>query len=474
MPLQAEERLYDALQVARNASDPELRTAYRQRALQVHPDKGGTANEFRVIVHAFEVLVDPAQRASYDRLLTQSNSNDGLRWTKADLPEPVQHGKKRKLEEEEEDAGIPARKKPHHGSANVLDTWRKLKEVFETREDGAWANAISALVAEVPHWRVEDLLKEALIELGGKGSANGAKAEQHDDCGDDAADEDMKALCGVGSSNIRGVYSRKGGYGATSYFQGLVFLSAKLDTLEAAIDVHLSLLKLRQLAAAATTAWGDLNAAVHDALDRVQQERKTSGTPPLVLAFYVNMSCGGANVGSPSTHRLDTALSFLQEKRRLTPLPNRDNLWREAVAGWMREKAVAERQAEMAERHRVKQRPVRFLQLLKKAVGQQKRAVAQARGRTKRSNAFNGKPLPEGVQPVPWREGQRPQLCAVVELDDGASIQGPARPSVAQAQKDFRHLEALRKKGNDEAVRLEASRLDEEVMTALFAASLQK
>lgn len=47
---------YEVLGVARSASPGSVRRAYRQKALATHPDKGGCAREFMLVVTAFEML----------------------------------------------------------------------------------------------------------------------------------------------------------------------------------------------------------------------------------------------------------------------------------------------------------------------------------------------------------------------------------------------------------------------------------
>lgn len=59
---------YLILQVARGASPGEIRSAYRRRALELHPDTAGTDSErFLELQAAYSVLSDPAQRAAYDQ-----------------------------------------------------------------------------------------------------------------------------------------------------------------------------------------------------------------------------------------------------------------------------------------------------------------------------------------------------------------------------------------------------------------------
>lgn len=59
---------YLVLQVTREASPQEIRSAYRRRALELHPDASGTGSEpFIELQEAYSVLSDPQLRAAYDR-----------------------------------------------------------------------------------------------------------------------------------------------------------------------------------------------------------------------------------------------------------------------------------------------------------------------------------------------------------------------------------------------------------------------
>ena len=71
--------LYAVLGVSHTASQRAIKRAYRQLALQFHPDSSSeeaSADRFREIEAAYEVLRDPARRQKYDQDLIDSTSGN--------------------------------------------------------------------------------------------------------------------------------------------------------------------------------------------------------------------------------------------------------------------------------------------------------------------------------------------------------------------------------------------------------------
>ena len=67
---------YAVLGVLPTATIGEIKSAYRSRVKQFHPDHyGRNSAPFLRIQEAYEILVDPASRGSYDRSLKETGSS---------------------------------------------------------------------------------------------------------------------------------------------------------------------------------------------------------------------------------------------------------------------------------------------------------------------------------------------------------------------------------------------------------------
>lgn len=58
--------LYETLDLPKDATDAEIKAAYRAAARKHHPDRGGDAEEFKKIQRAYAVLSDERKRGQYD------------------------------------------------------------------------------------------------------------------------------------------------------------------------------------------------------------------------------------------------------------------------------------------------------------------------------------------------------------------------------------------------------------------------
>lgn len=65
--------LYDTLGVSRTADAADIKKAHRKLVIEHHPDKGGDAEQFKQIQHAYEILSDDRKRAVYDQTGQDSN-----------------------------------------------------------------------------------------------------------------------------------------------------------------------------------------------------------------------------------------------------------------------------------------------------------------------------------------------------------------------------------------------------------------
>lgn len=71
---------YNTLGIPRDATQEEIKKAFRKLAMIHHPDKGGNPTEFQKLNDAYEVLGDPAKRQQYDNPTSHNSLNDSFQF----------------------------------------------------------------------------------------------------------------------------------------------------------------------------------------------------------------------------------------------------------------------------------------------------------------------------------------------------------------------------------------------------------
>ena len=66
---------YSILGLKRNATQDDIKKAYRKLAMKNHPDRGGDSDQFAKISEAYEILSDPQKRSQYDHPQPQFDSS---------------------------------------------------------------------------------------------------------------------------------------------------------------------------------------------------------------------------------------------------------------------------------------------------------------------------------------------------------------------------------------------------------------
>lgn len=77
---QATKDYYEILQVDKNATEEQIKKAFRRRARDLHPDVNSSPNadeEFKELNEAYDILSDPNKRAHYDRFGTAPGAGVG-------------------------------------------------------------------------------------------------------------------------------------------------------------------------------------------------------------------------------------------------------------------------------------------------------------------------------------------------------------------------------------------------------------
>src|SRR5688572_10797589 len=83
--------LYETLGVGRDADADAVKRAYRKKAQETHPDKGGDTATFQAVQRAYDVLGDDAKREEYDRTGREPNVRDERAEVMGELATMIMH-----------------------------------------------------------------------------------------------------------------------------------------------------------------------------------------------------------------------------------------------------------------------------------------------------------------------------------------------------------------------------------------------
>ena len=108
---------YEVLGVSKAASTQEIKIAYRQKALQYHPDRNinpGAPERFKQINNIYQTLIDPQTRAQYDRSLhSASDTHKTRQQATKETPTRQRYGKRRPYSDSDHMAGFGQESRSH-------------------------------------------------------------------------------------------------------------------------------------------------------------------------------------------------------------------------------------------------------------------------------------------------------------------------------------------------------------------------
>lgn len=278
---------YDTLGVQRTATSAQIHAAYRRQALATHPDKGGSPEDFRRVVAAFEELSDPSRRAAYDRRLEMFGRSDG-----------GSVGSSSSSTSRSEDAP-PANKKrpmePQDAQSYFAQARVALFSLIMASGEATWPTAL----AELPELSLE-ALKHIL-----QGSASAMPPRE---AVPEAAAARSGSKAGSGGQMPSCISQHKNGYKVTLAWSMLQVCTDYTKSLDQAIDWQIALQWMRNLAEARMKRHRNAKVLTQEELLMVLHAE-----PSLDLTFTIFVIAGGGKgkkVAAPPVQDLALALEF--------------------------------------------------------------------------------------------------------------------------------------------------------------------
>mmetsp|Transcript_19837 Transcript_19837/g.64073 ORF Transcript_19837/g.64073 Transcript_19837/m.64073 type:complete len:614 (-) Transcript_19837:223-2064(-) len=372
----------------------------------------------------------------------------------------------------------------------------------------------------------DDGLHDSSVDIDTFGDAAGGDDDEDDDeLQEEASGVDAKSTreCAhTRGSKVRGVYKRNRNsdfFQSEVGFENMLLQTRSPRTLDAAIDMHISLVQLKQMVRASLLEGVDFRSALTRAVAIVLQERNMSDAPKMQL--YYRVQCPwlqGKRVwqtkdfqeaivlwekfaASRSQRRVQFRLQALATLKRKEAAKQARA---EAKDKYVFEQAAARAAAQQSRAERLEDREAKkrrceeqreermaWKQATKRQRHSEKRRQASARARQglldrlmatlreaerprKKLLKQNWKvaELPEGLEFASFRsEGDC--VCALLALASGVCRRGPLRRSIVEAWRDCKDFEALQKSSGDAAAVEELETRDVLAMTAFFAADIR-
>lgn len=129
------EDLYDVLGVARSAGEEEIRSAFKRKAMDAHPDRGGSKQSFQALVRARDILMDSQRRQAYDRTGTDPGLDNARNSIREDAAKLLRHIVERAIEVSTIDVVVQAKELLRQSRANVQAERNKVARFIEKSEE---------------------------------------------------------------------------------------------------------------------------------------------------------------------------------------------------------------------------------------------------------------------------------------------------------------------------------------------------